>query len=44
LLFVWSCFVGLVMMGRGACWGRIRRLFCWYRPDWLTGSQQRSVI
>lgn len=35
---VWFAVFGLAMLGRAACWGRVRNLFWWYRPLWIPGT------
>ena len=32
---IWFAAFGLAMLGRAACWGRVRDLFWWYRPRWI---------
>jgi hypothetical protein len=36
----WAAVFGLGMLGRAACWGRVRNLFWWHRPLWNPAPRQ----
>jgi hypothetical protein len=43
VLAYWSGVAGLAMIGRAACWGRVRSLFWWHRPRWLVATPETGA-
>jgi hypothetical protein len=43
VLAYWSGVTGLAMLGRAACWGRIRTLFWWHQPRWLAAIPETGA-
>jgi hypothetical protein len=38
-LTFWFAAFGLAMLGRAACWGRVRNVFWWFRPRWIADDE-----
>jgi len=38
-LTIWFAAFALAMLGRAACWGRVRNLFWWFRPQRIADEE-----
>jgi hypothetical protein len=43
-LTLWFGVFGLAMLGRAACWGRLRNLFWWHGPTWLANEKATDPL